>query len=42
MTVASLRALMGIVTQETFLFHDSLEYNIAYGKPGATREEVER
>ncbi|MEK7836403.1 MAG: ATP-binding cassette domain-containing protein, partial [candidate division NC10 bacterium] len=41
-TVASLRALMGIVTQETFLFHDSLEYNIAYGKPGATREEVER
>jgi ATP-binding cassette, subfamily B, bacterial MsbA len=40
--VASLRALMGIVTQETFLFHDSLEYNIAYGKPGATREEIER
>jgi len=40
-TVASLRALMGIVTQETFLFHDSLEYNIGYGKPGATREEVE-
>jgi ATP-binding cassette, subfamily B, bacterial MsbA len=41
-TVASLRALMGIVTQETFLFHDSLEYNIAYGKPGATREDIER
>jgi ATP-binding cassette, subfamily B, bacterial MsbA len=41
-TVASLRALMGIVTQETFLFHDSLEYNIAYGKPGATREDVAR
>ena len=41
-TVVSLRALMGIVPQETFLFHDSLEYNIAYGKPGATREEVER
>ncbi|OGK79513.1 MAG: hypothetical protein A2X52_00725 [Candidatus Rokubacteria bacterium GWC2_70_16] len=40
-TVASLRALMGIVTQETFLFHDSLEYNIGYGRPGATREEVE-
>jgi subfamily B ATP-binding cassette protein MsbA len=40
-TVASLRALMGIVTQETFLFHDSLEYNIAYGKPGATREDIE-
>ena len=41
-TVASLRALMGIVTQETFLFHDSLEYNIAYGKPGASREDLER
>jgi subfamily B ATP-binding cassette protein MsbA len=41
-TVASLRALMGIVTQETFLFHDSLEYNIAYGKPGATREGIEQ
>ena len=40
--VASLRALMGIVTQETFLFHDSLEYNIAYGKPGATHGEIER
>jgi subfamily B ATP-binding cassette protein MsbA len=41
-TVASLRALIGLVTQDTFLFHESLEYNIAYGKPGATREEVER
>jgi subfamily B ATP-binding cassette protein MsbA len=41
-TVASLRALMGIVTQETLLFHDSIEYNIAYGRPGATRPEIER
>ncbi len=41
-TVASLRALIGIVTQETFLFHDSVAYNIGYGKPGATREEIER
>jgi len=41
-TVASLRSLMGIVTQETLLFHDTVEYNIAYGKPGATREEIER
>jgi subfamily B ATP-binding cassette protein MsbA len=41
-TVASLRALMGIVTQETVLFRDSIEYNIAYGRPGATREEIER
>jgi ATP-binding cassette, subfamily B, bacterial MsbA len=41
-TVSSLRALIGIVTQDTFLFHDSVEYNIAYGKPGATRAEIER
>jgi ABC-type multidrug transport system fused ATPase/permease subunit len=41
-TVASLRALMGIVTQETFLFHDSLGYNIGYGKPGATTADIER
>jgi subfamily B ATP-binding cassette protein MsbA len=41
-SVASLRAQMGLVTQETFLFHDTLQYNIAYGKPGATAEEVER
>ncbi len=41
-TVDSVRSLMGIVTQETFLFHDAVEYNIAYGKPDATREEVER
>jgi subfamily B ATP-binding cassette protein MsbA len=41
-TLASLRELLGIVTQETFLFHDTLEYNIAYGKPGATQAEVER
>jgi subfamily B ATP-binding cassette protein MsbA len=41
-TVNSLRALIGIVTQETFLFHDSIEYNIAYGKPGATQAEIER
>jgi subfamily B ATP-binding cassette protein MsbA len=41
-TVASLRALMGIVTQETLLFHDSIEYNVAYGKAGATPKEIER
>jgi subfamily B ATP-binding cassette protein MsbA len=41
-TVGSLRALIGIVTQDTFLFHDSIEYNIAYGRPGATRAEIER
>jgi len=41
-TLASLRAQMGLVTQETFLFNDTTFYNIAYGKPGATAEEVER
>jgi subfamily B ATP-binding cassette protein MsbA len=42
---ASLRRQIAIVTQETFLFQDSIEANIAYGAPGpreATREEVER
>jgi subfamily B ATP-binding cassette protein MsbA len=41
-TVASLRDLIGLVTQETFLFHETLEYNIAYGKPGAGPGDVER
>ncbi len=39
---ASLRALIGIVTQETFLFSDSILYNIAYGRPGAPFEDVVR
>ncbi|HEY7253224.1 MAG TPA: ABC transporter ATP-binding protein [Methylomirabilota bacterium] len=41
-TVGSLRGLIGIVTQDTFLFHDSIEYNIAYGRPRATPAELER
>jgi ATP-binding cassette, subfamily B, bacterial MsbA len=41
-TQASLRALIGVVTQETFLFSDSVQYNIAYGRPGAAPEEVTR
>jgi len=41
LSVTSLRALMGIVTQETFLFADSIGYNIAYGKPGASQAEIE-
>ena len=36
----SLRAAIGIVPQDTVLFNDSIEYNIAYGRPGATRDEV--
>jgi subfamily B ATP-binding cassette protein MsbA len=39
---ASLRSQMAIVTQDTFLFHDSIEANIAYGKSGATPEDIER
>jgi subfamily B ATP-binding cassette protein MsbA len=38
---ASLRALMGVVSQDTILINDSVFANIAYGSPGATREEVE-
>jgi subfamily B ATP-binding cassette protein MsbA len=41
-TQASLRAQIAVVTQETFLFSDSIHYNIAYGRPGATGEEVSR
>ncbi|MDO8477457.1 MAG: ABC transporter ATP-binding protein [Candidatus Rokubacteria bacterium] len=40
-SVASLRALMGIVTQETFLFADTIGYNIGYGRPGATQADIE-
>jgi len=40
-TLTSLRGLFGLVTQGTFLFRDTVEYNIAYGKPGASREEIE-
>jgi ATP-binding cassette subfamily B protein len=39
-TQASLRAAIGIVPQDTVLFNDTIEYNIAYGQPGASREEV--
>ncbi|MDP9877053.1 ATP-binding cassette subfamily B protein [Variovorax boronicumulans] len=38
---ASVRRAIGIVPQDTVLFNDTVEYNIAYGRPGATREEVE-
>jgi len=36
----SLRAAIGIVPQDTVLFNDSIEYNIAYGRPGATHDEI--
>jgi len=40
-TQASVRQAIGIVPQDTVLFNDTVEYNIAYGKPGATRVQVE-
>ncbi len=39
-TQHSLRAAIGIVPQDTVLFNDSIYYNIAYGRPGASRDEV--
>ncbi|MEX8192633.1 ABCB family ABC transporter ATP-binding protein/permease [Comamonas guangdongensis] len=39
-TQASVRAAVGIVPQDTVLFNDTVEYNIAYGQPGASREQV--
>jgi subfamily B ATP-binding cassette protein MsbA len=40
-TVASLRQQIGIVTQDTVLFDDSIRGNIAYGSPQATTERIE-
>jgi ATP-binding cassette subfamily B protein len=39
-TQKSLRAAIGIVPQDSVLFNDSIYYNIAYGRPGATPEEI--
>jgi subfamily B ATP-binding cassette protein MsbA len=41
-TLASLRGQIGIVTQETVLFDDTVASNIAYGAPGAPAQEIER
>ncbi len=40
-TQKSLREAIGIVPQDTVLFNDTVEYNIAYGRPGADRDAVE-
>jgi ATP-binding cassette subfamily B protein len=40
-TQASVRQAIGIVPQDTVLFNDTVEYNIAYGKPGCSRAVVE-
>ncbi|GGY97837.1 ABCB family ABC transporter ATP-binding protein/permease [Pseudoduganella plicata] len=39
-TQDSLRHAIGIVPQDTVLFNDTIAYNIGYGKPGATQEEI--
>ena len=39
-TQESLRAAIGIVPQDTVLFNDTIRYNIGYGRPGASDEEI--
>jgi ATP-binding cassette subfamily B protein len=41
-TQDSLRAAIGVVPQDTVLFNDTIRYNIAYGRPGATDAEIEQ
>ncbi len=40
-TQVGLRHVIGIVPQDTVLFNDTVAYNIAYGRPGATKDEIE-
>jgi ATP-binding cassette, subfamily B, heavy metal transporter len=40
-TQQSVRKSIGIVPQDTVLFNDTIAYNIAYGKPGATTEQIQ-
>ncbi len=39
-TLKSLRACIGLVTQQTILFNDTVRYNISYGNPGSSEEEI--
>lgn len=41
-TQVSLRAAIGMVPQDTVLFNDTIGYNIAYARPGASRAEIEQ
>lgn len=42
LTQSSLRAAIGVVPQDTVLFNDTIWNNIAYGRPDATEEEIQR
>nr|WP_223185954.1 ABC transporter ATP-binding protein [Streptomyces sp. CBMA152] len=42
LTMASLRSAIGLVPEDSFLFSDTVRANIAYGKPDATQEEIEK
>lgn len=42
LALASLTRQIGMVTQETYLFHDTIRANLLYAKPDATFEEIER
>jgi ATP-binding cassette subfamily B protein len=41
LTLDSIAATIGIVTQETYLFHDTVRRNLLYGRPDATQEQLE-
>jgi ATP-binding cassette, subfamily B, heavy metal transporter len=40
-TQESLRTAIGVVPQDTVLFNDTIRYNIAYGRPGASQDEIQ-
>jgi len=42
LTQDSVRRAIGVVPQDTVLFNNTIGYNIAYGRPGATQEEIEQ
>ena len=42
LTLDSLRDVMGVVPQDTVLFNDTIGYNIAYGRPDASQQEIEQ
>lgn len=41
LTIESLRKAIGVVTQDSHMFHDSIENNLRYAKPDATNEEIQ-